>query len=159
MNIIKSIKRAVGRIASSLVPLALLTLTANAQIPVPPVSYSLLSGVTTLTNAQTLTVNSYTTNGMFRGRGIGFWISSVATDNCAAFTTASFQFSPDATNWSIFPTNFSVAVPQTNTTVSLLYSNLPVTVVDNIRYIRLNTLKNGHTNSITVSNALFTVFP
>lgn len=155
MNMFKHIKDAVKGLAT--IALAVLALTADAQTPMATVTNLVIPSPLVLTNAQSITNNS-TAIALFRGRGIAFGASCTSTDNCAGTVTLTFQQSIDGTFWSTTPNPTLVLTPG-NTASTIVVTNFPESVLGNVAYVRLFKTVNTHTNSLTVSNLYYSIFP
>lgn len=107
----------------------------------------------------TLTVTS-SPIALYRGRGASLWAKFSPTNAVITNVLATFQFSPNGTDWSSASSwpSFTWNIPGLLATGSqVIGTNLPADFCDNFRFIRLNTivLTNGPntTGNIFLTNA------
>jgi hypothetical protein len=119
------------------------------------------------TNALTLTaggVSNVLSQGVqvFRDRGLAILPTFQAVTGTSASPTGSvtfnFDVSADRTNWSnTMPVQFSM--PCNGTNLVRGYTNVPKTSLDNAYWIRLTSIGTALTNTIVVSNVVYSVYP
>lgn len=127
----------------------------------------LVPRTTTLTNIPGVIAASFSSNvnsGVFpiyKGRGFSAFAKTAGT-NAALISgvtnTITFDVSFDGTNWSTAAPLALVSVFNGTTAVTG-WTNFPPALVDNVRYGRVRTIYNGHTNSLFVSNIWVSITP
>lgn len=123
-------------------------MTAMAQPgtqPYQPNFYKTYSFTTANTN-QTLTPNF--TDTIRANSGEGFFLSVVATNATSANVTVKLDLTVDGTNYTSNP-QFQFAVALNGTNIVTLYTNLDRAYISGARAVRISSLANGHTNSIS----------
>lgn len=157
----KSTFKAFIAAALLLVAVVLLTPSSQAQSAFPSSGVDrgswTTNAVLTLTNAQTVTYNSaalYVRKN--QGLAIMPWIASSDAANGAV--TFTFDVSADGTNYTT-STPFTYAPTLNGTTSVIGYTNWSSTILNNVRYIRLRSIANAHTNTIYCTNLYYSYWP
>ena len=118
-------------------------------------SYGVFSGAfpLTLTNAQTVTVNS---NPIYvrKNQGVAITPLQVSGDAANGAVTYTFDVSIDGTNYTTL-TPFTYAPAHNGTTLVVGYTNWSSTILNNVRFMKLRSIANAHTNSIYVTNVYY----
>ncbi len=109
---------------------------------------------------------------VYRGRGVGIFLSGFTTNLIPTTTTnltARFDlvtaYSVTTSNSTTWYTNITTTHPLSfsinlnNSTNVTGYTNFPASALDNANYIRLTDLSHGHTNTVWMSNCLWVAFP
>ena len=133
---------------------------ACAQVGVVP-------RTTVLTNIPGVIAASFSSNvnsgifPLYKGRGFSAFAKTAGTNAAlipGVTNTITFDVSFDGTNWSTASPLALVSVFNGTTNV-IAWTNFPPTLVDNVRYGRVRTIYNGHTNSLFVSNIWVSITP
>lgn len=144
-------------ILAAILAIALILPIVSLHAQVLPTTYGYFTVATnlTLTNAQTYTVNSAGVD-VRQGRGLVIMPYFAGTDTTSADCVFKFALSADGTNYTTTtPLSFTNSL-NSATAVRGYYFFTPLQL-DNVYKIRLTSIQNAHTNSIVVTNVLWSV--
>ena len=145
--------------------LALLLPEPSQAQPFGPQTGYFFTGPLSIAGSATTNINM--TIPLYRGRGFAMILDGSATDAASAAVTCTFKpgwinlNTTSPTNYILSPTlAWAPSISNASgTNEYTFYTNVPPTYLDNMGYIKLTTIANAHTNSITVSNLIFSIFP
>jgi hypothetical protein len=112
----------------------------------------LTNGVTQVTNGQTLSVNTKPF-ALRQGKGLAVLPYQVGTNTSTADEVYRFEVTADGTNYTT--TGPLRATNALNSTTAVRgYTLFPTAALDSIRAVKLVSIQNYHTNTITVTNVV-----
>lgn len=108
-------------------------------------------------SSNTLSINS-APQYVRKTQGMAIMPAFAGTNTGTANVAFTFAVSPDGTNYNS-TSDFTLTVAMNGTNAIIGYTNWPALYLDNVRYIRLKSIYNYHTNNVFVSNIWYSYWP